>query len=106
MTSKKQQRAQSRPQDGDPARQWGRDPFAHTATSNPPVYHASTLLYPSAEDYIATAAIQIRPPRHTDRGAPGESTRRHRGARNARRSRCCRQARRHLGGNIVGGPDR
>src|SRR5258706_5446437 len=31
----------------------GRDPFAHHGYVNPPVYHASTLLYPSAEDYIA-----------------------------------------------------
>src|SRR5262249_26255240 len=31
----------------------GRDPFAHHGYVNPPVYHASTLLYPSAEDYVA-----------------------------------------------------
>ena len=31
----------------------GRDPFAHHGFVNPPVYHASTLLYPSAEDYLA-----------------------------------------------------
>ncbi len=31
----------------------GRDPFAHHGYVNPPVYHASTLLYPSAEQYIA-----------------------------------------------------
>src|SRR5215813_3154556 len=31
----------------------GRNPFAHHGYVNPPVYHASTLLYPSAEDYIA-----------------------------------------------------
>src|SRR5215470_15070981 len=31
----------------------GRDPFAHHGYVNPPVYHASTLLYSSAEDYIA-----------------------------------------------------
>ena len=31
----------------------GRDPFAHHGYVNTPVYHASTLLYPSAEDYIA-----------------------------------------------------
>jgi cysteine-S-conjugate beta-lyase len=31
----------------------GRDPFAHHGYVNPPVYHASTLLYPSAEDFIA-----------------------------------------------------
>jgi cystathionine beta-lyase len=31
----------------------GRDPFAHHGFVNPPVYHASTVLYPSAEDYRA-----------------------------------------------------
>jgi cystathionine beta-lyase len=31
----------------------GRDSFAHHGFVNPPVYHASTLLYPSAEDYLA-----------------------------------------------------
>jgi cystathionine beta-lyase len=31
----------------------GRDPFAYYGFINPPVYHASTLLYPSAEDYLA-----------------------------------------------------
>ena len=31
----------------------GRDPFAHHGYVNTPVYHASTMLYPTAEDYIA-----------------------------------------------------
>ena len=31
----------------------GRDPFAHHGFVNPPVYHASTVLYRSAEDMIA-----------------------------------------------------
>src|SRR5215467_9083601 len=31
----------------------GRDPFAHHGYVNTPVYHASTLLYPTAEDYVA-----------------------------------------------------
>jgi len=31
----------------------GRDPFAHHGYVNPPVYHASTLLYPTAEDFLA-----------------------------------------------------
>jgi cystathionine beta-lyase len=31
----------------------GRDPFAHHGYVNTPVYHASTLLYPSAADYVA-----------------------------------------------------
>src|ERR1041385_733680 len=30
-----------------------RDPFAQHGYVNPPVYHASTLLYPTAEDYLA-----------------------------------------------------
>ena len=34
----------------------GRDPFAHHGYVNPPVYHASTLLYPSAEDFLAHRA--------------------------------------------------
>jgi cysteine-S-conjugate beta-lyase len=31
----------------------GRDPAAYHGFVNPPVYHASTVLYPSAEDYFA-----------------------------------------------------
>src|SRR5258706_9249695 len=31
----------------------GRDPFAQHGFINPPVYHASTVLYRSAEDYLA-----------------------------------------------------
>src|SRR6266481_813520 len=31
----------------------GRDPFAHHGYVNTPVYHASTLLYRTAEDYLA-----------------------------------------------------
>jgi cystathionine beta-lyase len=31
----------------------GRDPFAQHGYVNTPVYHASTLLYPTAEDYVA-----------------------------------------------------
>jgi cystathionine beta-lyase len=34
----------------------GRDPFAHYGFVNPPVYHASTVLYPSAEDFLAHRA--------------------------------------------------
>jgi cysteine-S-conjugate beta-lyase len=30
----------------------GRDPFAQHGYVNPPVYHASTLLYPTAEDFL------------------------------------------------------
>src|SRR5215470_5751096 len=31
----------------------GRDPFAHHGFVNPPVYHASTVLYRTADDLIA-----------------------------------------------------
>src|SRR3984893_17216086 len=31
----------------------GCDPFAHHVYVNTPVYHASTVLYPSVEDYVA-----------------------------------------------------
>src|SRR5258707_6355312 len=31
----------------------GRDPFAYHGFINPPVYHASTMLYRTAEDYLA-----------------------------------------------------
>jgi cystathionine beta-lyase len=31
----------------------GRDPASYHGFVNPPVYHASTVLYPSAEDYVA-----------------------------------------------------
>jgi cystathionine beta-lyase len=30
----------------------GRDPFAQHGYVNPPVYHASTMLYPTVEDYL------------------------------------------------------
>ena len=31
----------------------GREPFAHHGFVNPPVFHASTVLYPTAEDFLA-----------------------------------------------------
>src|SRR5437773_11259183 len=31
----------------------GRDPLAQHGFVNPPVYHASTVLYPTAEDFLA-----------------------------------------------------
>ena len=31
----------------------GREPGAYHGFVNPPVYHASTVLYPNAEDYLA-----------------------------------------------------
>src|SRR5262249_37198226 len=34
----------------------GRDPRAYHGFVNPPVYHASTLLYPTAEDQVAHRA--------------------------------------------------
>src|SRR5271165_3252396 len=34
----------------------GRDPTSYHGFVNPPVYHASTVLYPSAEDFLAHRA--------------------------------------------------
>src|SRR6202521_1418070 len=34
----------------------GRDPDSYHGFVNPPVYHASTVLYPSAEDFVAHRA--------------------------------------------------
>src|SRR5690348_14979592 len=34
----------------------GRDPMSYHGFVNPPVYHASTVLYPSAEDFLAHRA--------------------------------------------------
>jgi cystathionine beta-lyase len=34
----------------------GRDPQAHFGFVNPPVYHASTVLYPTAADQVAHRA--------------------------------------------------
>jgi cystathionine beta-lyase len=34
----------------------GRDPMAYHGFVNPPVYHASTVLYPNAEDFLAHRA--------------------------------------------------
>src|SRR5713226_5022977 len=34
----------------------GRDPKSYHGFVNPPVYHASTVLYPSAEDFLAHRA--------------------------------------------------
>jgi len=34
----------------------GRDPRSYHGFVNPPVYHASTVLYPSAEDFLAHRA--------------------------------------------------
>src|SRR5271169_7138256 len=34
----------------------GRDPDSYHGFVNPPVYHASTVLYPSAEDFLAHRA--------------------------------------------------
>ena len=31
----------------------GREPYASQGFVNPPVHHASTVLYPTAEDFIA-----------------------------------------------------
>jgi cysteine-S-conjugate beta-lyase len=44
----------------------GRDPFAHSGFVNPPVYHASTVLYRNAEDLVAHRA----PYQYGRRGTP------------------------------------
>ena len=44
----------------------GRAPFAHHGYVNTPVYHASTLLYRSAEDYVARRG----PYEYARRGTP------------------------------------
>jgi cystathionine beta-lyase len=44
----------------------GRDPASYHGFVNPPVYHASTVLYPSAEDYVAHRARY----RYGRRGTP------------------------------------
>ena len=52
-----------KPKDTAPPRQadttlvtGGRDPMSYHGFVNPPVYHASTVLYPSAEDFLAHRA--------------------------------------------------
>jgi cystathionine beta-lyase len=37
----------------------GRDPFANHGFVNPPVHHASTVLYPTAEDFLARRAKYV-----------------------------------------------
>ena len=59
---------------------------------NPPVYHASTVLYPNAEDFLAhRCALPIRPPRHADHGSAGIGAAGDRRAALRRRRRCCRR---------------
>jgi cystathionine beta-lyase len=44
----------------------GRDPFSYYGFVNPPVYHGSTVLYPTAEDFLARRA----PYQYGRRGTP------------------------------------
>src|ERR1700684_2924099 len=44
----------------------GRDPASYHGFVNPPVYHASTVLYPSAEDFVAHRACY----QYSRRGTP------------------------------------
>ena len=67
----------------------GRNPQAHHGYVNPPVYHASTLLYRTAEDYVAGAgrynmAAWARRPRRLWKPRSGRSK-----ARVVRMWRCC-----------------
>ncbi len=69
----------------------GRDPSAFHGFVNPPVVHASTVLYPTVDDYDARRGRYTYGRRGTptsealDRRAGG-----HRRAANARAWRCCR----------------
>ena len=56
MNDKTNEKADAHPSDLKPdtlLSVGGRDPFAHHGYVNPPVYHASTLLYRTAEDFLA-----------------------------------------------------
>jgi cystathionine beta-lyase/cystathionine gamma-synthase len=44
----------------------GRDPMSYHGFVNPPVYHASTVLYRSAEDFLAHRARYQYGPAHCD----------------------------------------
>ena len=69
----------------------GRDPQAYHGYVNPPVYHASTVLYPTAEDSgRAPRPLSVRPPRHADLGSAGKALIATRRATAAPASRCCR----------------
>ena len=48
----------------------GRDPFVHHGYVNPPVYHASTLLYRTAGDYLAVIERVNRVRKSTDPEVP------------------------------------
>ena len=53
----------------------GRDPAANHGFVNPPVYHASTVLYPTAEDFRARrVTLPLRTARHADLGGAGDRT--------------------------------
>jgi cystathionine beta-lyase/cystathionine gamma-synthase len=56
----------------------GHDPASHHGFVNPPVYHVSTVLYPTAEDYVRPSlALPVRPPRHAPRHAGSPAGRRY-----------------------------
>lgn len=48
----------------------GRHPLAHHGAVNPPVYHASTILFPTMESYVGRAADPTVKVRYGRRGTP------------------------------------
>jgi len=48
----------------------GRDPMAHQGAVNPPVYHASTILFPTMESYVGRSSDPTVKVRYGRRGTP------------------------------------
>jgi len=48
----------------------GRDPMAHHGAVNPPVYHASTILFPTMDSYVGRSADPTVKVRYGRRGTP------------------------------------
>jgi len=48
----------------------GRDPMAHSGAVNPPVYHASTILFPTMDSYVGRSADPTVKVRYGRRGTP------------------------------------
>ena len=68
----------------------GRDPAANHGFVNPPVYHVSTVLYPTAEDFLARRARYLYGRRGTpDLGGARKRAARAGGPRIAPAWRCC-----------------
>jgi cystathionine beta-lyase len=76
----------------------GRDPASYHGFVNPPVYHASTVLYPSAEDFVAHRARYQYGRRGTPTTEALELALRSSKGRNAPACRCCRRGSRRFDG--------